>query len=96
VIVQAYRLAVYDGTDHIGASSPFPTEDSALEEAKMYLIMNPADVVMLVPVEMGICKHCDEHIVEKMGWVLHKWIHLRTGTFMCWLKMTQAEPKEEM
>ena len=95
MIVQAYRLAVYDGTPHIGASAPFKTEEEAFAEAELYLIVNPADIVMLVPVEMAICKHCGKHIVEKMGWTLHTWIHLTTGAHLCWLKMTQAEPKEE-
>lgn len=54
----------------------------------------PTDIVMLV-LDSGICKHCDEPIEEDPGWVRHKWKHVKRGSYLCWSnEHTQAEPKE--
>jgi hypothetical protein len=60
------------------------------------LEVNPRDVVMLVEREQAYCKHCNGHILEKMGWIVHKWVHSKTGAHLCFGQVhTQAEPKEE-
>ncbi len=87
----ALRLVIDDG----GQSALFLLEEAAVTEAVAYLANNPDAIVMLVEVQRSHCRHCDMGIVEKAGWVLHRWIHIRSGAYLCWSdKHTQAEPKE--
>lgn len=68
-----------------------PAEEYGQTWAKVF----KHDIVMLVDLEEAVCKHCDLKIIEKAGWVLHKWVH-ENGAYLCWSnEHTQAEPKEE-
>jgi hypothetical protein len=87
-----FRVFVSDGT----CSGVIYEETAAQTEAAFYLKHNPEAKVSVQPVETDICAHCGQVIVEKIGWVLHKWIHLRTGTHLCYMAYTQAQPKEEV
>ena len=74
-------------------------ETSALAElrALLWLHYRPNDLVMLVEIETDVCKHCDQPIEEKAGWVLHKWVHKSNGAYLCWSnEHTKAEPKEDV
>lgn len=86
-----YRLC-FDG--HLG--KVFFSEISAFEEANRFLSEFPESIVMLIELEFDRCKHCNSPILEKAGWVLHKWVHYRTGAHLCWMSQTQAEPEEEV
>lgn len=77
-------------------SALFLDRDFAEAEALVFIEENPETIVMLVQLELGECKHCNLSIVEKAGWVLHKWMHVRSGAYLCWSnEHTKAEPKEE-
>lgn len=74
-------------------------EDYGDDWAKFY----PTDIVMLVEdeLEFADCKHCGENIYEDPEAMLHRWKHVREGSYLCWKpavtetgEFTQAEPKE--
>lgn len=68
-------------------------EEEAYEYADFWILTNPDDIVMLVEVELGLCKHCDLPIQEKPGWILHRWIHIQSRFYSCAFPMfTQATP----
>lgn len=70
------------------------SEEEAFDYAEFWIITNPGDIVMLVEVELDICKHCTHPIQEKPGWVMHRWIHIQSQRYMCdFPNYTQAEPK---
>lgn len=73
----------------------YPIEEDAEESAARWALKRPDEIVMLVPLETGVCKHCDAPIEESLGWVLHRWVHSNFKTYTCWnVELTQAEPKE--
>lgn len=76
-------------------STEFDTEDQACLRALLWLEYRPNDIIMLVEAETGECKHCDQPIEEKPGWVRHRWIHKNDGAYACRATAgkTQAEPK---
>lgn len=70
-------------------------EEEAVEAAEFWLVVNPDDIVMLVEVQTEICDNCEEPIQEKPGWILHKWIHIKSQHYHClYPHMSRAEPKE--
>lgn len=76
----------------------YETSSQAELRALRWMMYRPYDIVMLVEIELSECKHCDQHIEEKPGWVRHRWIHSTTGAYACLATggITQAEPKEEV
>lgn len=70
-------------------------ESQAELRALRWLEGRPNDIVMFVEVQNGeFCKFCDQPIKEKAGWILHRWIHERTGAYTCENDHNhQAEPK---
>lgn len=87
----------YDQEDQEIASprlSRLRGEEEAYDYAEFWILTNPDDIVMLVEVELDVCKNCSLPIQEKPGWVLHKWIHIRTQAYTCLnAQLTKAEPK---
>lgn len=70
-------------------------EQEAYDYADFWILTNPDDIVMLVEVELGLCKHCGQPIQEKPGWILHRWIHIASRAYTCWNNYhTKATPKE--
>ena len=86
-----YRIVTELG----GQSAPQDNFENAVDELLRYIEENPGLVTTIVELETGTCRHCDAEIIEKVGWILYKWIHLRTGAHLCWMAMTRAEPKED-
>lgn len=74
----------------------FERQSRAELRALLWLLYRPNDIVMLVDISEAYCKHCDQPIKEKAGWVVHRWVH-EGGNYTCETDEphTQAEPKEE-
>lgn len=69
-------------------------EEEAYDYAEFWILTNPADIVMLVEVELGICKHCELPIQEKPGWIINRWIHIGSRFYTCaYPSFSQAAPK---
>lgn len=71
----------------------FDTEEQAILRGLLWLNYCPDDVVMILELEQSTCKHCGLPIKENAGWIIHRWVHERTGAYTCWSdNHTKAEP----
>lgn len=79
--------------DNQALCSAVSDEETMLEESAQWVAQFPECIPMLVETLIDFCKHCKNPIMEKPGWVLHRWIHTRTGAHICWnAVLTQAQP----
>lgn len=75
----------------------FETWEAAEDYALFGLILNPDLLVAWVELETSTCRHCDLPIIENAGWVIYRWIHVKTNFYVCrTLELTMAEPKEDV
>lgn len=95
-------LAVHDAKAglpdrEVQGAFEFDTVEQAELRALLWLLYCPNDIVMLInDLQKSLCRHCNEEIKENAGWVIHKYVHARTGAYTCFNTMlTKAEPKEE-
>lgn len=91
-----YLLAIWRADQEKEVLSLFGSDkDETLDYAEFWIITNPDDIVMFVEIEVRTCRNCGLLIREKVGWVLHRWVHAG-GNYVCTLKgLTQAMPEED-
>jgi len=71
----------------------FETSAQAELRALLWLQYRPNDIVMLEFSQIDTCRHCKLPIEEKLGWVLHRWVHSNGQYYTCLNDDTkQAEP----
>lgn len=71
----------------------FFIEEHAWSTAQHWVDSFPADIVMVEEILVTTCRHCHLPIKEKVGWILHRWIHDWSSSYVCAIPaLTQAEP----